>query len=497
MFNKLGVYMFWVRWYCSGMLLLLAGARLATADQWAKQVQQQAAYPSKIAIELPKISPTAGGSVELVLHVLNDRGEQTPASNDVQVQVDMLTTAGKVVQSKTCVIPAKATAGKCVLGAPSSGIFKVRAVPKIRELLDATEILMVRPAPKTVKKGQFAPPPENPFGFRIVRAAFNAPEPEFEPPSPQTGSGSGSSDCDGPASRGPARVEVDINAGGEADGAFRAGKDSATISAFFLADDGGTSPSTITVWLSQDRGDIEDKPILIKPCHSKGVAHLTSGAAAQVSVKFHVFPEKYNQPNADAVHATFITPIAGIGILPSARQILSLIDRAPVVAQFYDYDGKPISTDIPRTVTFVSDNAVIGPKDQSVEVKAGADSAANMLLPSWVGVGSIYVTSEHLKNADPHVVQVTFLAVLIVCLAGSLIGGLTSYYKDGGKILSRLLFGIAGGIVFAWMHVFWVSPKLDWEIVHNAATLFVLALLGGYLGVKALDAVLDKLGFGH
>src|SRR5262249_29985382 len=161
--------------------------------------------------------------------------------------------------------------------------------------------------------------------------------------------------------------------------------------------------------------------IMIKTCHSRGVAHLTSGAAAQVSVKFHVFPEKYNQPDAGALRATFITPIAGIGVVPSARQILSLIDRAPVVAQFYDYDGKPISTDIPRTVTFVSDNAVIGPKEQSVQVTAGNDTAANMLLPNWVGVGSIYVTSEHLRNADPHVVQVTCLGVLIVCLAGSLI----------------------------------------------------------------------------
>jgi hypothetical protein len=409
----------------------------------------------------------------------------------------MISSAGKVVESKICVVPAKTTSGKCILGASSSGIFKVRAIPKVRELLDATEILMVRPAPKIGRKAQFTLPRENPFGFRIVRAAFNAPEPDFEPPPPQPPSGSGGSDCEGPVSQGPARVVVDINEGGEADGAFRAGKDSATISAFFLADDGGTAPSKITIWLSQDRGDIEEKPIIIPTCHSKGVAHLTSGAAAQVSVQMRVYPEKYNQPDAGALHASFITPIAGIGIVPSTRQILSLIDRAPVVAQFYDYDGKPISTDIPRTVMFVSDNAVIGPKQQSVQVSAGNDSAANILLPSWVGVGSIYVTSAHLKNADPHVVQVTFFAVLIVCLAGSLIGGLTSYYKDGGKILSRLLFGVAGGIVFAWMHVFWVSPKLDLQIVHNAATLFVLALLGGYLGVKALDAALDKLGFGQ
>jgi len=491
--------MFRIRWYCSG-LLLLAGSRLAIADQWAKQAQQQALYPSKVAIELPKVSPTAGGSIELTLRVLNDRGEQTAPTHDIAVQVDMLSSAGKAVQSKGCLIPARSTAGRCTLGAPSSGIFKVRAMPKNRELLDATEILLVRPPAKTVKKSEFAPRDDSgAFGFRIVRAAFVTPDPEFEPPPapPQPPGTTGGSDCEGPVSQGPARVIVDINEGGEADGAFRAGKDSATISAFFLADDGGSAPAPITVWLSQDHGEIEEKPIVIKTCRSRGVAHLKSGSAAQVSVKFRVYPDKYNQPDSVPLRATFITPIAGIGILPSTRQILSLIDRAPVVAQFYDYDGKPISTDIPRTVTFVSDNAVVGPKEQSVEVKAGKDSAANLLLPYWVGAGSIYVTSEHLKNADPHVVEVTFLAVLIVCLVGSLVGGLVSYYKEGGKVLSRLLFGITGGIVFAWMHVFWISRNLDWAIVHNAATVFVLALLGGYLGVKALDAALNKLGWGQ
>ena len=160
-------------------------------------------------------------------------------------------------------------------------------------------------------------------------------------------------------------------------------------------------------------------------------------------------------------------------------------------------DGRVIRTDIPRTVTFVSDNAVIGPKVQSVEVKPGKESADNLLLPYWVGAGSIYVTSEHLRNADPHLVQVTFLAVLLVCLVGSLLGGMVSFYKDGGKVLSRLLFGVAGGFVFAWIHISGLSRHLDWEIVHNEFSLLVFAILGGYLGVKALDLALNKLGWGR
>src|SRR5437764_5169973 len=115
---------------------LFAGSSLPAADQWAKQAQQQAVYPSKIGIELPKISPVAGGSVELLLHLLNDRGEQIPAGDDIAVQVQMLSSTGKLVQSRNCAIPAKTTAGKCTLGAPSSGIFKLRATtPKNRELL--------------------------------------------------------------------------------------------------------------------------------------------------------------------------------------------------------------------------------------------------------------------------------------------------------------------------------------------------------------------------
>src|SRR5262249_10413325 len=152
-----------------------------------------------------------------------------------------------------------------------------------------------------------------PFGFRIVRASFGAPEPEFEPDPPQQPpAGPAGSDCEGPVSQGTASIVVDINEGGEAGGAFRAGKDSATISAFFLADDGGTAPAPITIWLSEDHGHVDEKPLVIKRCQTKGVAHLKSTAAAVVSVKYRIFPDKYNQPDSPAVRATFITPIAGI-----------------------------------------------------------------------------------------------------------------------------------------------------------------------------------------
>jgi hypothetical protein len=182
-----------------------------TQTLWTKEARQHANTASKIAIEPPEHSPKAGHDVDLVLHLRNDKDEAISAPADTEVQVQMITESGRVALSKTCVIPKKSAHIRCHLGdAPSSGVFKLRAIPGNRELLDATQYLLVRPNDKdkeTRKKAAFAPPSDGAFGARIMRVAYNAPETEFEPPAPPQHV---SDHCEDPISQGPSRVTVKL-----------------------------------------------------------------------------------------------------------------------------------------------------------------------------------------------------------------------------------------------------------------------------------------------
>ena len=192
---------------------------------------------------------------------------------------------------------------------------------------------------------------------------------------------------------------------------------------------------------------------------------------------------------------SFVRPIIGIGTVPDGVQTLSLIDRVPLVAQFFDANGDAASTDSERTVMFVSNNSVISPQEQSITVKPGQYSARTTITPSWLGTGTIFVSADHLKTAS-HQIAVIGWVLIIVCLLGGCVGGLVSFLIAGGKAYSRLIIGIAAGIVLTWAYVFGLLPKVDATVAHNYISVFAVSILGGYLGVKAFDLVLKQFGWG-
>jgi hypothetical protein len=51
------------------------------------------------------------------------------------------------------------------------------------------------------------------------------------------------------------------------------------------------------------------------------------------------------------------------------------------------------------------------------------------------------------------------------------------------------------GIVLSWADVFGVLPNLDSIVAHNYLSVFVVSILGGYLGIKTLDLVLKRFGW--
>lgn len=457
-------------WLGVAVVGLIACSRSTGAD-WAKQAQAVLNSPQKLAVTPVQQGPRAGEPVEFKIQLQNGKSQPATMSSNTKVDIQLLGKNNEVMQKATCQIEARTSDAKCSIEAPESGVYKVKAAASDKDLLEDNSFLLVRPKAPAQKK---AP-----------AKARRQPEKTEEPTRNQQG-------CT--ASHGHANVAVTINEGSEAGGAFRAGVQSATIQALFEADDGGSAPAPIYIWLSPDHGNPDHNPLVIPSCGiASNEGHLGLGYAGVSSIAYTITPTIYNVPAHASLRAAFV-PIVGIGVIPPPPnpQILSLIDRGPMAVEFFDWQGYSVKNDVMRSVSFVSNNSsVVGPRDSVVNVEPGALSADTLLLPYRIGTGTVFVSSQGLKTAT-HDVQVIGWAVIAVCLCGGLIGGIVLYLTSKGSIFARVFVGEAGAIVLSWAYVFMLLPKVDSTVAHNYITVLVVSLIGGYMGIKAIDLVIKR-----
>jgi len=474
--------------------------KLAGAQQWQKEAQLANAAPQKIGIKQIPQGQVAGMPLDFGVQLQNGKAQPASLQSDTLLDIQLFDGSGRLVQSGTCTIGAQRTDGSCRVNGTAAGVYKVQVSARNQKLLKGTGLVLVRPAPgnkqappaKRAAQWQFretghrfwgAPRYGETPGVRLLQVAYQTPV-----SAPQR-----SGDC--MVSRGPAKVVLGISGDEESGGAFRAG-DPATIQALFQADDGGSAPAEIRVWLSQDHVNIDKEPLVIPRCSFSGEARLTSNSPAQVTINYTVLPKTYAVAAPAQLKATFVTPIIGFGIVPKGVQRLSLIDQSPIAVEFFDRDGRTVPTDLNRTVKFLSDNSIVTIKDVSVSVAPGSYSADTILIPSWIGKANISVTADFLQSPEPHEVDVAGGAVIAVCMTGAILGGLVSFLTAGGKWQTRIVVGLAAGMILTWAYVFGILPKVSTVIVHNYFSVFVISILGGYLGIKVFDLVLSRLGWG-
>ena len=461
--------------------------------QFSRQAETAIQGAVKLAITPPQTGPKAGDPIDLGLHIQNGKSAAATLPVDLTVEVQLLGSAGEVVQKQACTIRARVSDARCSVPSPKAGLYKVKAVPSDRQLSEGSSYVLVRPAKshKTQAPSHKSQARVNASGFTLSFVAYHPDDQDLTTPAPKP---TAAASCGATTSPSHAKVILTINEGGEADGAFRASVENAVIQAFFEADDGGSAPSDVYVWLSPDHGSIDHQPLVIPKCAITGSAQLSSKYPVHTTVLYNVVPGTYQVAAPATLQASFVRPIIGIGTAPDGTQTLSLIDRVPLVAQFFDANGDIAPTDSDRTVMFVSNNSVISPQEESIPVKAGQYSAQTTILPFWLGTGTIFVSADHLKTAS-HQIAVIGWVLIIVCLIGGSAGGLVSFLIGGGKAYSRVLVGISAGIVLTWAYVFGLLPKVDATVAHNYISVFVVSILGGYLGVKAFDLVLKQFGW--
>jgi hypothetical protein len=228
----------------TGISLILIPVVVPLAAQYSRQAQVVLNSPLKIAVMPPSTGPRAGEPISFAVQLQNGRNQPSAKPNETRVEIQLLDSSGAISGKGTCTVPANMPEMKCSIRAPKAGLYKIKATPGNKELLEGTGYVLVRPAadlkrsvpaPSVQKRpAAWQPAWSEPGRVRLVNIAYEPPQ--AGEPAPSAASGR----CGASQSR--ARVILTINEGGEINGAFRAGVDVATIQAFFESEDGGTAP---------------------------------------------------------------------------------------------------------------------------------------------------------------------------------------------------------------------------------------------------------------
>lgn len=272
------------------------------------------------------------------------------------------------------------------------------------------------------------------------------------------------------------------------------GKDFARIQVFYMDPDGGAAPADIKLWLTWSNGTVDTQPLVIKKGDIVAEAHWTSMSPVSAKISLVASAPGFQIANKNELAVSFVPAIYGIGIAGPNPLQLSLIDCEPVFAQFFDHEGRTVQTSRLRDVTFISSNPSLHLDPSKSEVPANGSSASIYLVPTWSGTANLDIWTPGYDHQTV-VVKVTMWLVLLLCLAGGIVGGVAAWDALKGAIGWRVFVGILGGIVLVWISVYAVLPKTHSIIAHNLVSVFVVAVVGGFGGTRVLDFAGKKLGF--
>jgi hypothetical protein len=199
----------------------------------------------------------------------------------------------------------------------------------------------------------------------------------------------------------------------------------------------------------------------------------------------------YPVEGAKAYTVRFGPAIYGIDV--QGPQRLSLVEDGIVEARFYDKDGNLIQTATKRTITITPISSKVQVRPMRVDIEPGNSSATISVLPMSFGRAEFKVSTPGYPSVV-YALEITSWSVILLCLGGGIVGGVCAFKAFKGSLLWRIFLGVVGGAVLAWLYVYLALPKTESRLAHNLVSVLFVSILGGYLGLQALDFASKRLG---
>lgn len=481
-------------------VLSAAIALLWQAQAWPQapmqaQAQRAAQGPMKLDVRPLVHVAHAGDKVSVEVRMLDANNQPAAWNRQCQVDVNVRGPSGKA-QEYGVTLPSGQSVARLTIDAPEVGLLRISAREKNATLLPAGNSLLVnnRPAPakkkRRVKRSALPlTPAAGSVRILTVAARVSGPGELLAMLTPGRPGLSGA-----PQTPPPSAPELLLTNSTGKDEVLADGKDAARIQVYYMDPQGAAAASDIQIWLTWSNGKLDPQPLVIKKDGAFAEAEWTSFSPVNATVSLVTSAPKLAVNGPRGLQVSFVPPIRGIGAACPNPLKLSLIDSEPVLAQFFDPDGRAIQTSKPRQITFTSSNPSLHVEPASFDVPTNGSGATIFLLPTWSGKSKLDIWTPGYDHQTLEV-EVTMWFVLVLCLAGGIIGGIAARDALKGTVAWRVFVGIVGGIVLVWLCVFAVLPQTHSLIAHNLVSVFVVAVVGGFGGTRVLDFAGKKLGY--
>jgi len=476
----------------AGTLSASAAALTQKPEQSPAPMQEQARRaaqrPMKLDVQPITQGAHVGDRVSVVVTFLDESNH--PATLDRQSQVEVAVTgpSGKTHKYTVTLALGQSTA-QLSIDASEIGLLSLKAREMSDKLLPGGNSLLVRPKAthnwaRKAKKNTalYSPAKESAY---LLTIAAHIPEFLASLATPQGG--------------GQGQVEASpslmlTNSSGK-DEILSDGKDFACIQVYYMDPGGSPASSDIKVWLTWTNGVLDpQQPLIIKKGDVVAETHWSSLSPVDATLSIVNSAPKYPVTVNAKLQVSFVPPIYGIAPTSPNPLKLSLVDCEPVVAQFFDHQGRPVQTSKLRHITFTSSNPSLHLDPESSDITPNQSTTSVFLIPTWSGISDLHVWTPGYAPETIEV-RVTMWLVLLLCFSGGIAGGIAAKDALKASVAWRIFVGILGAVVLVWICVYAVLPRTHSIIAHNLVSVFVVGIVGGYGGTRVLDFAGKKLGY--
>jgi hypothetical protein len=426
----------------------------------------------------------AGEPVHVKVMLLDASGKLTNAIEKTAFVIQAVEPSGKTSETKVNV-EAGASSVETTLPGMEAGLTKLVVRQPENEILESSNFVLVTPArpsqtkPKAKKKA-----PAHKISGRFYERLDKAPRLrnaslvmiDFQPPEP-------ASTDDGGGVAGP---QLMFQVSGERDSNVRADQVSyERIAVYYM--DAEPAKGPIQVWLTWNHGEVSPNPLIIKKGERSAEAHWTSGwpvAGAKVAIT-DIKPSVPVNGTREAM-INFVEPVSGVAFF-NPPTTMSIVDAYNLHARFYDLAGNFVKTSDRRKVTVSTNSAILRFDPDTLDTDWDFETA---LIPTGWGTAEIEVATPGYPPFT-HKVVITYLAVVLLCVAGGLLGSMGDMLSDanrprGWRILGRMMVGAIAALVICWLYVIVGLPHVPTGILHSQIAVGGLSLLAGWAGAAGL-----------
>ena len=271
------------------------------------------------------------------------------------------------------------------------------------------------------------------------------------------------------------------------------GKDPVTVHAFVMAKGDAPLPG-FRLRLFDSTGTMAPVPLVIPPGAEEGTATLTWDHEGQVKVEYLGATPEVDLDGDKVMTVSFEPPIVGFELKPSPPRI-SLVDTCDLVLRLVDDKGRPIATKARRTVSLALAAGRGEFSASEVPIEPDSSSARVTFTPVWWGPMTVTASTPNLVNVTASLEVAPPLALLGFSLAGGLLGGYVFMLKRRRSKLWRVPLGALTGVILIWACLFLGISVLPRAAILNPISVFVISVLGGWLGTGVFEPILKRLGF--